>query len=208
MKKSYEKNYIEYINRGLSDSICKLNGKEVSMENFFTSITNFLNNTLKNNGKIYFFGNGASASFSNHMALDWSKNGGILSFSLSDSSMLTALANDYSFKDSFVEFLKINSPTNNDLVITTSSSGNSPNIVSVLNYCLKNKITTLGLSGLKNNNKSVELSTYSIFVPMKTYGMVECIHQVFHHLLLDKYMDINEWEKLESQNMNSKNFKL
>jgi D-sedoheptulose 7-phosphate isomerase len=208
MKKTYEKKYIEYINKGLSDSVCKLNGKEVSMENFFRSTTDFLTNKVKNKGKIYFFGNGASASFSNHMALDWSKNGGILSFSLSDSSMLTALANDYSFEDSFVEFLKINNPTNNDLVITTSSSGNSPNIVSVLNYCLTNNITTLGLSGLKENNKSVQLCTYSLFVPMKTYGMVECIHQVFHHLLLDKYMDINEWEKLESQNMNSNNFKL
>ena len=46
--------------------------------------------------KIYFFGNGASAAFANHMALDFSKNGKILSRSLSDSAMLTALSNDYS----------------------------------------------------------------------------------------------------------------
>ena len=208
MKKSFEKNYIEHINKGLLDSKCKLNNKEVPMDVFFRDITSFLKNTVKNKNIIYFFGNGASSSFSNHMALDWSKNGDILSFSLSDSSMLTALANDYSFEDSFLEFLKINNPTNNDLVITTSSSGNSPNIVSVLNYCSINNIKTLGLSGLKENNKSVQLSTYSLFVPMKTYGMVECIHQIFHHLLLDKYMSINEWEKLEPQNMNSKNFKL
>jgi D-sedoheptulose 7-phosphate isomerase len=208
MKKTFEKNYIEHINKGLSGSVCKSNSKEVQMDIFFTDITTFLKNTVNNKGKIYFFGNGASASFSNHMALDWSKNGGILSFSLSDSSMLTALANDYSFEDSFLEFLKINNPTNNDLVITTSSSGNSPNIVSVLNYCSINNITTLGLSGLKEDNKSVQLSTYSLFVPMKTYGMVECIHQVFHHLLLDKYMKVYEWEKLETQNMNFKNFKL
>tara|TARA_B100000900_G_C20596344_1_gene723543 strand:- start:1120 stop:1746 length:627 start_codon:yes stop_codon:yes gene_type:complete len=208
MKKSYEKNYIECINKGLSDSICKLNATEISMEEFFINLIIFLKNKVKDKGKIYFFGNGASASFSNHMALDWSKNGGILSCSLSDSSMLTALANDFSFEDSFLEFLKINNPTNNDLVITTSSSGNSPNIISLLNYCSINNITTLGLSGLRENNKSVQLSKYSLFVPMKTYGMVECIHQVFHHLLLDKYMDIKEWEKLESQNMNSNNFKL
>ena len=44
------------------------------------AIVEFLKNKVKNKGKIYFFGNGASASFSNHMALDWSKNGGILSF--------------------------------------------------------------------------------------------------------------------------------
>jgi len=208
MKKSFEKKYIEHIKIGLENSIYRTKGKEISIENFFTELVNFLKNSLKNNGKIYFFGNGASASFSNHMALDWSKNGGILSFSLSDSSMLTALANDYSFEDSFLEFLKINKPSNNDLIISTSSSGNSPNIVSVLKYCLKNKITSLGLSGLVDNNKSVQLSTYSLFVPMKTYGMVECIHQVFHHLLLDKFMGINEWKKIESQNMNFKNFKL
>ena len=208
MINSYEKNYIESINKGLMNSICISNNIKVPMEDLFQEITNFLKNKVKNNGKIFFFGNGASASFSNHMALDWSKNGGILSFSLSDSSMLTALANDYSFEDSFLEFLKINKPSSSDLVVTTSSSGNSSNIVSILNYCVKNDIKTFSLSGLKENNKSVQLSTYSLFVPMKTYGMVECIHQVFHHLLLDKYMDITEWEKTESQNMDSRNFKL
>jgi D-sedoheptulose 7-phosphate isomerase len=43
---------------------------------------------------------------------------------------------------------------------------------------------------------------------MKTYGMVECIHQVFLHLILDESMDILEWEKTEIQNMNAKNFKI
>ena len=36
------------------------------------------------------------------MALDWSKNGGILALSLSDSAMLTALANDYNFEGCFL----------------------------------------------------------------------------------------------------------
>ena len=51
--------------------------------------------------------------------------------------MLTALANDYNYQSSFVEFLKIYQPTKNDLVVTTSSSGNSKNIVSVLNFVKK-----------------------------------------------------------------------
>lgn len=209
MKISYEKNYITSITRGLNSANCKLDSQELSIESFFESLVGFLKNTVKEKGgKIYFFGNGASASFSNHMALDWSKNGGILSLSLSDSSMLTALANDYSFESSFLEFLKINKPTTNDLVITTSSSGNSPNIVSVLNYCAEHNIKTFALSGLRENNNSIQLSNYSLFVPMKTYGMVECIHQIFHHLLLDRFMEIFEWEKEEAQNMNFKDFKL
>jgi len=159
-------------------------------------------------GRLFFFGNGASASFSNHMALDWSKNGGILAFCLNDSAMLTALANDYDFEGCFLEFLKIYSPTSNDLVVTTSSSGNSKNIVKVLEYCKENNISSFGLSGLNEGNKTEILSHFSLFVPMKTYGMVECIHQLFHHIFLDKFMGIEEWNKIESQNMDASNFKL
>ena len=49
---------------------------------------------------------------------------------------------------------------------------------------------------------------FSIFVPMKTYGIVECVHQVFHHIWLDFFMGIEEWNKIESQNMDSSNFKI
>ena len=164
---------------------------------------------LKNNfNKIYFFGNGASAAFANHMALDFSKNGKILARSLSDSAMLTALSNDYTYEEAMLEFLKIEGVTKDDLVITISSSGNSPNIVSVLNYCKNSNIKTLALSGLKNDNKSITLADYSIYVPMKTYGMVECIHQIFLHLILDKSMEIFEWDRNEFQNMNASSFKL
>lgn len=208
MENSYENKYIKSIDFGLSHSIAKIDSIIVDLSVLFDNLVDYLKITENNNGNIYFFGNGASASFSNHMALDWSKNGGILSFSLSDSSLLTALANDYSYEDAFLEFLKINKPTKYDLVVTTSSSGNSPNIVSVLEYCKRMNIRTLGFSGLKEDNISVKLADFSLYVPMKTYGMVECIHQVFHHLLLDKFMSINEWEKVETQNMNTRNFKL
>ena len=208
MENNYENNYINSIDKGLRNSIFMIDSKMSNANIFFDSVVKFLRKTAKNYGNIYFFGNGASASFSNHMALDWSKNGGILSFSLSDSSMLTALANDYSYDEAFLEYLKINKPTENDLVISTSSSGNSDNIVTILEYCKNININTLGFSGLDNNNKSVKLSKFSLHVPMKTYGMVECIHQVFHHLLLDKYMSVNEWDKLENQNMSSRNFKI
>ena len=72
-----------------------------------------------------------------------------------------------------------------------------------LEYCKENDITTFGLSGLNEGNKTEKLSNFSLFVPMKTYGMVECIHQVFHHIYLDKFMSIEEWKKTESQNMDA-----
>ena len=106
------------------------------------------------------------------------------------------------------EFLKIEGVITGDLVITISSSGNSPNIINALNYCKSNQINTFSLSGLNNFNKSIELSSYSIFVPMKTYGIVECIHQIFLHLILDESMGIFEWDRTESQNMSHSNFKI
>jgi D-sedoheptulose 7-phosphate isomerase len=204
----YYLNYFNSINNGLVNSNYFVDKIATDPRVFFEIIKKNLNSLRLKRNKIYFFGNGASAAFANHMALDFSKNGRILSRSLSDSALLTALSNDYSYENAMLEFLKIEGVTKDDLVITISSSGNSPNVVSVLNYCKENNIKSLALSGLKNDNKSITLADYSIYVPMKTYGMVECIHQIFLHLILDESMEIFEWDRNEFQNMNASNFKL
>jgi D-sedoheptulose 7-phosphate isomerase len=207
MDNKYYSNYFKSINQGLQDSMYYSNQKISEPDIFFQTIKNSLKKLRENKSKIYFFGNGASAAFANHMALDFSKNGKIISRSLSDSALLTALSNDFSFENAMLEYLKIEGVTEDDLVITISSSGNSPNIVSVLNYCKDYNIKTLALSGLKKDNKSILLADYSIYVPMKTYGMVECIHQIFLHLILDESMEIFEWNRDEFQNMNITNLK-
>ena len=208
MENKYYSKYFESINQGLTSSLYFHKQKSVKTDFFFNNIKEILSNLRETKNKIYFFGNGASAAFANHMALDFSKNGKILSRSLSDSALLTALANDFSYENAMLEYLKIEGVTKEDLVITISSSGNSPNIVSVLTYCKENGIQTLALSGLENDNKSITLSDFSVYVPMKTYGIVECIHQIFLHLMLDESMGINEWDRIEVQNMNAANFKL
>jgi D-sedoheptulose 7-phosphate isomerase len=208
MENKYYSNYFKSIGQGLEESLYYSNQQLSEPQLFFQTIKGILKKLRETKSKIYFFGNGASAAFANHMALDFSKNGKILSRSLSDSSLLTALSNDYSYENAMLEFLKIEGVTKEDLVITISSSGNSPNIISVLNYCKENDIKSLALSGLKKDNKSISLADYSIYVPMKTYGMVECIHQIFLHLILDESMEIFEWDRNEFQNMNASNFKL
>jgi D-sedoheptulose 7-phosphate isomerase len=205
---SYYKQYINTITNGLNNSLFYIDHNSTEPELFFETIKSKLVLLRDNKKVMYFFGNGASAAFANHMALDFSKNGKILSRSLSDSAMLTALANDYSYENAMLEYLKIEGVTKEDLIITISSSGNSPNILNVLNFCKDNNIQTLALSGLKKDNKSILLADHSIYVPMKTYGMVECIHQIFLHLILDESMEIFEWDRAEYQNMNATNFKL
>jgi len=207
MDNQYYLNYFKSIEKGLKSSIYSVNQQISSPEHFFQKIKQTLYKIRNERNRIFFFGNGASAAFANHMALDFSKNGKILSRSLSDSALLTALSNDYSYDKAMLEYLKIEEVSKDDLVITISSSGNSPNVVSVLAYCKENNIKSLALSGLRNENKSILLSDYSIYVPMKTYGIVECIHQIFLHLILDESMDILEWDRDEFQNMNALNLK-
>ena len=206
--KNYQEKYFDSINNVIYESEFKINNEIVSSDKLFKDLIQFTRVIKKKKGRIFFFGNGASAAFSNHMALDWSKNGGIQSFSLSDSAMLTAFSNDYNYREAFLEFLKLYKPTNKDIVVTISSSGNSDNVVQVLNYCKEMKIITLALSGLKPNNLSCENSYYSIYVPRKTYGIVECSHQIYLHLWLDFFMGVSEWEKNYYQDMNYKNYKI
>jgi D-sedoheptulose 7-phosphate isomerase len=205
---SYNGNYLRTFAKGLNQVVPEIENKEVDSNLFLERLINQTKNTHKHGGRIFFFGNGASASFANHMALDWSKNGGVISLSLSDSALLTALSNDYSYEDAFREFAKINKLCKNDIVVAISSSGNSPNIVSVLEYSKEVGALSMALNGLKPTNKSREIADYSIYFPFKTYGMVECAHQLYLHLWLDAFMQIFEWDRNETQNMNIKEFKL
>lgn len=205
---SYNKNYLKTFSEGLNQVVLEIENKEVNSNLFLNRLLDQTLNTQKLGGRIFFFGNGASASFANHMALDWTKNGGVISLSLSDSALLTALSNDYSYEDAFKEFARINNINKNDIVATISSSGNSPNVVSVLKYTKEVGAQSVALNGLKPSNKSREIADYSIYYPFKTYGMVECAHQLYLHLWLDAFMQIFEWDRHDTQNMNIKEFNL
>jgi len=204
----YSNNYFRSFTKGLKDSKFSILSKNVPSEEFLIHITEKISLCSKNKGRLFLIGNGASAAFSNHMALDWSKNGKIPAFSLSDSALVTALGNDYEYKLIFVKFLEIYNFNKNDFLITTSSSGNSPNIIEAILYAKNLSSNILAFSGLKPDNKSLINTVYSIYTPFKTYGMVECAHQYFHHLILDRHMNIFEWERQDYQNMDINNFKL
>ena len=105
----YYKKYCEAHESALAKlEITLIDGEEISHDRGFDDLCKLSTKSAEHGCTKYFVGNGASAAFASHMALDWSKNGGVLALSLSDSSLLTALANDYSYEDAFKEFAKIN----------------------------------------------------------------------------------------------------
>ena len=88
---------------------------------------------LKNNGKIFIFGNGGSAADSQHFAAELvvklkNKRKAIPALALTtDSSIITAIGNDYSFKKIFSRQLEAFAKKE-DVAIAISTSGKSKNI--------------------------------------------------------------------------------
>ncbi len=155
----------------------------------------------------YLVGNGASAAFANHMALDWTKNGGVPTHSFSDSALLTAMGNDLGYEEVFCAPLSWYARSG-DLLVTISSSGNSKNIIRTIETARGKGMGVVTFSGLKPDNSSRQLGDLNFYIPAKTYGVVECAHQVLLHIWLDRFMGIFEWDRDGYQNMNKEAFQL
>ena len=140
---------------------------------------------VKRKGCLYLIGNGASASLSSHFAADLNKHAGMKTHLFSDAAMLTAIGNDISFERIFAEPL-LRYADKEDLLMTISSSGNSPNILSAIEAARQIEMKVITLSGMNANNKSRYLGDLNIYVPGMTYGLVESAHAILLHFFTDQ----------------------
>lgn len=203
--------YYNYIN-AICESVQKVvfsskDGSVIDANEGLLRLCEYSKKIKYSNNIQYLCGNGASASICNHMALDWSKNGGIKTYSFSDSALFTAIVNDLGGENMFAFPLGIYA-NNGDLLITISSSGNSKNVIQAINQARKMNMHVITFSGLRSDNESRSLGDLNIYVPAKTYGIVESAHAIIMHAWLDKYMGITEWDRKCIQNMNIEQFQL
>src|SRR5215472_8601379 len=75
-------------------------------------------------GKLMFIGNGGSAAIASHMAIDWTKNGGVPAMCFNDSAAITAVGNDIGFHAIFSLPLSFYG-SKRDVLFAISSSGES-----------------------------------------------------------------------------------
>ena len=139
--------------------------------------------TKKNNKKIIFLGNGGSQSISTHFSVDFSKNLKLRTQTFNE-TLITCFANDYGHDNWMKKALEINL-AKGDLVVFTSSSGNSENHLNAAKYCKKNKIFTISQTGF-GKNKLSKLSDISMIVKSKNYNIIENIHSIWFLMILDK----------------------
>lgn len=144
----------------------------------------------KTRNVVYFAGNGASASMSSHFAADLAKNGRIHTQVLTDQSIMSAIGNDISFDDVYSFPLSVHG-NKGDMLITISSSGNSPNVIKAIEMAKGLGMTVITVSGLREDNKSRKSGHLNFYLPATTYGYVESAHA----LILHHWMDFMELHK-------------
>jgi D-sedoheptulose 7-phosphate isomerase/D-glycero-D-manno-heptose 1,7-bisphosphate phosphatase len=137
---------------------------------------------------VFACGNGGSASIANHLQCDHLK--GIRTttdlfpraVSLSANvELLTAIANDMGYEDVFIYQLQSQSGPD-DVLITVSSSGRSPNIVRALSWARDHGLRTIALTGFDGGDAKT-VAEVSIHVDSANYGIVEDLHQAIMHSL-------------------------
>lgn len=209
-KKSIHKNRKEFIQQYINDLKNVLD--ELDSDKIEKAM-DMIMTAYKNSRKIFIMGNGGSASNASHMACDIGK--GTLQriydeeekrfrvISLTDNvAIMTALANDLSYEDIFVQQLR-NLVERNDLVIVLSGSGNSKNVVKAVTYAKKCGAKTIGLLGFKTGGKLGRMVDCPIVVNSLAYGPCEDIQLVLDHIITSWITKIKE----EHDRKHSKNDK-
>jgi len=190
--KKYAKNYYEH----LADlmNLVKFTSKKKSDFDFYAGIEmacTLIFSQANSGRKLMFIGNGASASISSHMAIDFSKNAGIRALAFNDSALLTCIGNDYGYKHVFEKPIEMFADKG-DILFAISSSGESENILKGV-YIAKSKgCSVITLSGFKDDNPLSLAGDINFYVPAQEYGPVEVIHHSICHCILNTIVSHKE----------------
>ncbi len=198
------KNFEKSLSKSISEKLkiyhnLQNNFKEIE------KISNIIYKKLCNNGKILFCGNGGSASDAQHLATEFLvrlkpklNRQSIPSIALTlDTTFLTACGNDFGFNNIFSRALE-GIGNKKDILFAISTSGNSKNILKVLNKAKKMKIHSICLLGNKGGLAKKNCDD-KITVQSKVVARIQEAHIFLGHTIL---------ENVEQKLIKSKKIKL
>ena len=143
-------------------------------------------------GKVFACGNGGSASDAQHFAAEFigrfeRERPGLAAIALTtDSSILTAIGNDYDFNSIFSKQVQaLGAP--GDVLLAISTSGNSGNVLSAALAAQAKDMTVIALTG-RNGGKLREALTETdvhICVPHERTARIQEVHVLVVHCLCD-----------------------
>jgi len=154
--------------------------------------TELMVGALVNNGKILACGNGGSAADAQHFAAELvgrfeMERQGLAAIALStDSSIMTAVANDYGYKTVFERQVRaLGQP--GDILLAISTSGNSPSIIEAIRAAHDNDLHVVALTGKGGGEIGQILrdSDVHICVPADRTARIQEVHLLAIHCLCD-----------------------
>tara|TARA_B100001250_G_scaffold370770_1_gene355143 strand:+ start:240 stop:827 length:588 start_codon:yes stop_codon:yes gene_type:complete len=179
--KIYQKNK-DYLNESL-----RIADFQLELIDKILEVSKACIDTIKNDGKILFCGNGGSAADSQHLAAEivvrFKENRKTLpAIALTtDTSVITSISNDFSFDEVFSRQLEAIG-NEKDFLIAISTSGQSKNILNALSKAKEIGMSTLSLTG--SFTKDVEkLSDYLLSIPSSVTGVVQQSHITIGQLI-------------------------
>ena len=139
--------------------------------------------------KVLFFGNGGSAAQAQHFAAELIgrfqlERKALKAIALTtDTSVLTALGNDYGFEKIFSRQLEA-LVDKGDITIGLSTSGNSPDVLEGIKAAKSGGARTIGFTG-GTKNKLAELVDINIAVPSEDTPEIQEFHLLIGHLVCE-----------------------
>ena len=151
--------------------------------------------SLLNDGKILSCGNGGSAGDAQHFSAELlnrfeKERPGLPAIAITtDSSTLTAIANDYSYNEIFSKQVSALGQSN-DVLLAISTSGNSANVMEAMKAARERDMKIVALTGRDGGAMADLLSAedIEIRVPADRTARIQEVHLVVIHCLCD-YID-------------------
>ena len=151
--------------------------------------TNCVNKALAEGHKVMFCGNGGSAADSQHLAAEFvgrfqKERRGLPAIALTvDTSILTAVANDYGYDTVFARQVQaLGEP--GDVLISISTSGNSKNVLLSIEEAKKKGIFCIGMTA-EGGGRMAEACDICLAVPAKVTARVQEMHILIGHILCE-----------------------
>jgi D-sedoheptulose 7-phosphate isomerase len=152
----------------------------------FIETLDILEASLRRGGKLLLFGNGGSAADAQHIAAELivrykSDRPAWAAIALTtDSSALTACANDFGFETVFERQIE-GLARAEDVAVGLSTSGKSPNVLNGLRKARSMGVRTVGLSGASGGDMPA-LCDALILVPSVVTARIQEMHTMIGHL--------------------------
>ena len=138
----------------------------------------------KSDRKVIIAGNGGSAAMASHVAVDFTKQGGVRSVNFNEADLITCFANDYGYEHWVAKAVEFYGDEG-DMVILISSSGSSKNMVNAAKTAKKLGISVITFTGFKPKNILKQEGVLNFWVDSKAYNIVENIHQIWLLMVCD-----------------------